>query len=77
MTATPRDGLEIKLRALKLPSFVAHHAEVAGRAESGGWSFARYLDELAELELVERRRRRIERLVCGFRSNVNTQIGRT
>ena len=59
----PRGGLELKLRALKLPSFVAHHGEVAGRAETGGWSFDRFLDELAELELEERQRRRIERLL--------------
>lgn len=63
MRAAPRDGLEMKLRALKLPSFVAHHAEVAGRAEKGGWTFDRFLDDLAELELVERTRRRIERLL--------------
>ena len=32
MTGAPRAGLEMKLRSLKLPSFVAHHSEVAGRA---------------------------------------------
>ena len=57
----PRAGLELKLRALKLPSFVAHHAEVARRAEAGGWPFDRFLDGLADLELTERTRRRIER----------------
>jgi DNA replication protein DnaC len=63
MTAAPRAGLEIKLRSLKLPSFVVHHGEVAGRAETGGWPFDRFLDALAELELEERKRRRIERLL--------------
>ena len=63
MTAAPRAGLEIKLRSLKLPSFVAHHGEVAGRAETGGWPFDRFLDALAELELEERTRRRIERVL--------------
>ena len=29
----------MKLRALKLPSFVAYHGEVATRAEKEGWSF--------------------------------------
>ncbi|MEK7839072.1 MAG: IS21-like element helper ATPase IstB [candidate division NC10 bacterium] len=63
MRAAPREGLEMKLRSLKLPSFVAHHGEVAGRAETGGWRFDRFLDELAGLELEERTRRRIERLL--------------
>jgi hypothetical protein len=38
MTAAPRAGLEMKLRSLKLPSFVAHHGEVAesGQTRAGG-----------------------------------------
>jgi DNA replication protein DnaC len=52
----------MKLRALKLPSFLAYHGEMAKRAEKGGWSFGKYLEELVDLELEERRRRRIERL---------------
>jgi len=65
MKAAPQAGLEMKLRSLKLPSFVAHHGEVAGRAETGGWPFDRFLDTLAELELEERTRRRIERVLKG------------
>ena len=61
--AAPRAGLAVKLRALKLPSFVAHHAELAGRAETEGWPFDRFLDGLADLELEERTRRRIERVL--------------
>src|SRR6266404_798953 len=57
------NGLEMKLRSLKLPSFVAHHGEVGQRAEKGGWGFDRYLDELAEVELEERKSRRIEKLL--------------
>lgn len=56
-------GVEILLRALKLPGFVRCHAEVARRAESEGWAFSRYLHHLAEVELEERRMRRIERLL--------------
>ena len=52
--AAARAGLELKLRALKLPAFVGHHGEVAGRAETEGWPFDRFLDALAELELEER-----------------------
>ena len=61
--AAPRAGLALKLRALKLPSFVTHHAELAGRAETEGWPFDRFLDGLADLELEERTRRRIERVL--------------
>src|SRR3972149_5457596 len=63
MKTAPRAGLELKLRALKLPSFVAHHGEMAGRAETGGWRFDQFLDALADLELEERTRRRIARVL--------------
>ena len=33
-------SLELLLRTLKLPGFVAHHEEVAKAAEKEGWSFA-------------------------------------
>ena len=56
-------SLEMSLRALKLPAFVAYHSSIAGTAEKGGWSFAQYLGHLVELELAERRTRRIERLL--------------
>jgi len=39
----PRESLPLSLRALRLPSFVAHHDEVAQRAEKEGWSFTQYL----------------------------------
>jgi DNA replication protein DnaC len=63
MTTAPPAGLEMKLRALKLPSFVAHHGEVAGRAETDGWRFEQFLDVLVDLEVEERTRRRIERVL--------------
>ena len=59
----PRESLPLSLRALRLPSFVAYHGEVAHRAEKEGWSFTQYLSHLAEQELSERRDRRIERLL--------------
>ena len=61
-TAVATDSLVLRLRALKLPSFVTHHAELASRAEREGWSFGQFLKELVELELNERKARRIERL---------------
>lgn len=61
-TSSPRkESLDVLLRALKLPSFVAHHEEVALRAEKEGWSFGQFLHHLCELEHEERRVRRIER----------------
>ena len=62
-TATPTmaQSLAILLRALKLPSFARHGEEVAQKAEREGWTFGHYLHHLAELEVQERRRRRIER----------------
>jgi len=49
------------LRKLKLPSFVNSYHEVAGKAQSQGWTFEQYLQHLAELELSERDLRRKER----------------
>jgi DNA replication protein DnaC len=56
-------SLEMSLRALKLPAFVAYQRQVAEQAEKGGWSFSQYLGHLVELELSERRTRRLERLL--------------
>ena len=58
---SPLAALVILLRALKLPTIARHAEEVAQIAEREGWSFVRYLHHLVELEVHERRRRRIER----------------
>ena len=55
-------ALELQLRTLKLPSFVEHHEEIAGRAEREGLSFSEGLQQLVELELSGRQVRKIERL---------------
>jgi DNA replication protein DnaC len=60
-TPSPADSLGMLMRALKLPSFAHYAAEVAQKAEREGWTFGRYLHHLAELEVEERRRRRIQR----------------
>jgi DNA replication protein DnaC len=60
-TTSPRDSLAIMLRELKLPAFEQHAEEIAQLAEREGWTFMRFLHHLAELELQERRRRRIAR----------------
>jgi len=60
--STPGGGVEVLLRSLKLPGFVRVWGEVAEQAEREGWGFERYLEQLAEIEVEERRVRRIERL---------------
>ena len=58
---SPLAALVILLRALKLPTIARHAEEVAQLAEREGWTFIRYLHHIVELEVHERRRRRIER----------------
>jgi DNA replication protein DnaC len=57
----PVESLGLLLRALKLPSFARYAEEIATKAEREGWSFGQYLHHLAEMEVEERKRRRIER----------------
>ena len=59
--ASPMDSLAMMMRALKLPTVALHAEEIAQKAEREGWTFGKYLHHLAELELIERRRRRTER----------------
>jgi DNA replication protein DnaC len=61
MASTPLAALVMLLRALKLPTIARHAEEIAQLAEREGWTFVRYLHHLVELEVHERRRRRIER----------------
>lgn len=58
---SPLAALVILLRSLKMPTIARHAEEVAQLAEREGWTFVRYLHHLVELEVHERRRRRIER----------------
>jgi DNA replication protein DnaC len=60
-TMSPPASLALMLRALKLPTVARHAEEVARLAEREGWTFERYVHHLVELEIHERRRRRIER----------------
>jgi DNA replication protein DnaC len=60
-TMPPPVSLALMLRALKLPTVARHAEEIARLAEREGWTFERYLHHLVELEVHERRRRRIER----------------
>jgi len=56
------EGLVLLLRALKLPTVARLSEEIARKAEREGWSFGQYLHHLVELEVQERKLRRIERL---------------
>jgi DNA replication protein DnaC len=60
-SASPIESLGIMMRALKLPAFARYAEEIAQKAEREGWTFGRYLHHLAELEMDERRRRKIAR----------------
>jgi len=55
------DALLVLLHALKLPAFARYAEEIAAKAMREGWTFGRYLQHLAELEVEERRVRRIDR----------------
>ncbi len=65
MSGTPNrdEALRLLLRSLKLPAFQAHWSDVARQAEDGGWTFGAFLHHLAEVEVEERRQRRVERLL--------------
>ncbi|MBK7864190.1 MAG: ATP-binding protein [Archangiaceae bacterium] len=54
--------LPMLLRQLKLPGFAAHYEDEARKAEKQGVTHPAFLRTLVELELSERRARRIERL---------------
>lgn len=54
-------SLDLLLRELKLPAFLAQAQPLAIEAERSNWSFTRYLHTLAELELEDRRQRRVQR----------------
>lgn len=55
--------LDALLRSLKLPSFIRERQDAQHRAEREGWSFERYLATLVDAEFVDRRRRRVDRLM--------------
>lgn len=54
-------SLDLLLRELKLPTFLAQAQPLAIEAARSSWSFTRYLHTLAELELEDRRQRRVQR----------------
>jgi hypothetical protein len=62
-TITRDETLELRLKALRLPSFLEQYIELAERAAAEGWSHVRYLAELVTHEAEDRADRRITRLL--------------
>ncbi len=56
-------SLSIMLRALRLPSVLACHRELAATAAANNWGFEQYLRTVLEVEIEDRTRRRTARLL--------------
>jgi len=63
MTQDANAALQTMLRILKLPSFAANFEAIGVELEQHGWTFGQALRQLCELELHDRRERRIGRLL--------------
>ena len=63
MTDTPELLLGHHLKALKLPTFLREYDKLARQCAAEGVDHTRYLLRLAELELIERERRMVERRI--------------
>ena len=63
MSDVPEVLLAHHLKALKLPTFLREHDKVARQCAAEGVDHVRYLLRLAELELIEREGRMVERRI--------------
>ena len=63
MTATPQVLLAHHLKTLKLPTFLREYDKLARQCAAEGVDHVRYLLRLAELELIDRERRMVERRI--------------
>src|SRR6202795_54661 len=63
MTEAPQVLLAHHLKALKLPTFLRGYDKLAQQCAAEGVDHPRYLLRLAELELIERERRTVERRI--------------
>ena len=63
MSDTPQVLLAHHLKALKLPTFLREYDKLARQCAAEGVDHPRYLLRLAELELIERERRMVERRI--------------
>ena len=63
MTDTPQLLLAHHLKTLKLPAFLREYGKLARQCAAEGAGHVRYLVRLAELELIDRERRMVERRI--------------
>jgi DNA replication protein DnaC len=63
MSDTPQLLIAHHLKALKLPTFLREYDKLAQQCAAEGVDHPRYLLRLAELELIERERRMVERRI--------------
>jgi DNA replication protein DnaC len=63
MSEAPQILLAHHLKALKLPSFLREYEKLARQCAADGVDHVRYLQRLAELELIDRERRMVERRI--------------
>ena len=63
MSEQPQLLLAHHLKSLKLPTFFREYDKVAQQCAAEGMDYPRYLLRLAELELIERERRMVERRI--------------
>ncbi len=67
MTDTPQILLAHHLKALKLPTFLREYDKVARLCAAEGVDHPRYLMRLAEMEMIDRERRMVERRIKAAR----------
>ncbi|WP_086466626.1 IS21-like element helper ATPase IstB [Oceanibaculum nanhaiense] len=67
MNETPQLLLSHHLKALKLPTFLREYDKLARQCAAEGDDHTRYLLRLAELELIDRERRMVERRIKAAR----------
>ena len=63
MSETPQILLAHHLKALKLPTFLREYEKVAQQCAAEGVDHPRYLMRLAEMEMIDRERRMVERRI--------------
>ena len=67
MTQAPQLLLDHHLKTLKLPTFLRDYNKVARQCAAEGLDHVRFLARLVELEMIDRERRMIERLIRAAR----------
>ena len=67
MSDAPQLLLNHHLKALRLPTFLREYDKLARQCASQGVDHVRYLQRLAELELIDRERRMVERRIKAAR----------